>query len=632
MDTKLFSSPFKAIADNISKNKVVLTQRNKDYLAFINFLDSSNKDLKKIKLPNKRQIKSLAISGGGFDLSGLAPAAEKGGSIFSKQMRTFQSIEKAGSSIKREGETSRGGSGEVEEIQSLNSIIAQLLRFIKNPFVIGTALLTAGSWAPEIFPELVGEQERISDMDLRSKDEKIKELEAQKANLNLFDILLGKGSEIDEQLEYLKTGKARNYNFGSDSAVSGEKGVDGNNSENNLDQRLKEQERAQRAAASKTISFADVTDKFDKIVSKFEDVSKGFGASTQSKQKSQQDGDLSDSNSIEPTDPINTGNSPESTGIQLEDVESSGGEVPGSPNSGFRTAHRPGHNGNDYFKNVGTPISLIQEGTVTVADMNYDPKGWGAVVEVRHKDGSLSRYAHLSRISVAPGSKITPGQVIGYTGGSPGAPGAGNSEGPHLHFEYLPAGSGQVNPTEAAKKIFRFGGNVRVKSSSQRTSPSGQGLPGQNVNTLQRQQSISDFIKGTQPGNRILNDPNLKSQLTGQSPATDAQVKQMREAYDGYVRSLQLHQVWNMQVNPSQTRSPLPPRTATPSSGAMAAPPLVMINNQGSSAAPSQPQMVPIPIPTGGRGGGGGSDSGLSVGEVVNSFAKLILLTNLSGS
>ncbi len=32
-----------------------------------------------------------------------------------------------------------------------------------------------------------------------------------------------------------------------------------------------------------------------------------------------------------------------------------------------------------------------------------------------------------------------------------------------MHFEYLPAGSGQVDPTQAAKKIFRFGGNVTVK-------------------------------------------------------------------------------------------------------------------------------------------------------------------------
>ena len=225
--------------------------------------------------------------------------------------------------------------------------------------------------------------------------------------------------------------------------------------------RLKEQERTQREAASASnVTFVSITDKFDKVVSKFEKLK--FGVSgVQNKNGS--NAEIEDSDSIEPTKPIDTGNSPESTGLQLEDAEASGGEVPGTPDSGFRTSRRPKHNGNDYFKNVGTPISLIQEGTVTVADMNYNPGGWGALVEVRHKDGSLSRYAHLSKISVSAGSKISPGQVIGYTGGAAGAYGAGNSEGPHLHFEYLPSGSGQVDPTQAAKKIFRFGGNVKVK-------------------------------------------------------------------------------------------------------------------------------------------------------------------------
>jgi len=228
-----------------------------------------------------------------------------------------------------------------------------------------------------------------------------------------------------------------------------------------IDERLKAQETKQREAASASnVTFESITDKFDKVVSKFEKLK--FGVSgVQNKNGS--NAEIEDSDSIEPTKPIDTGNSPESTGLQLEDAEASGGEVPGTPDSGFRTSRRPKHNGNDYFKNVGTPISLIQEGTVTVADMNYNPGGWGALVEVRHKDGSLSRYAHLSKISVSAGSKISPGQVIGYTGGAAGAYGAGNSEGPHLHFEYLPSGSGQVDPTQAAKKIFRFGGNVKVK-------------------------------------------------------------------------------------------------------------------------------------------------------------------------
>lgn len=230
-----------------------------------------------------------------------------------------------------------------------------------------------------------------------------------------------------------------------------------------LDERLKKQEAKQKGVASGGGNFGDIIGKFSSAVSKFEQgVSSGLFGSVSQIGRDQTE-NKSEINYEPDTKSIDTGNKPESTGLQLEDVEASGGDVPGSPNSGFRTARRPKHNGNDYFKDVGTPISLIQEGTVTVADMNYNPDGWGALVEVRHKDGSLSRYAHLSKISVSAGSKISPGQVIGYTGGAAGAYGSGNSEGPHLHFEYLPSGSGQVDPTQAAKKIFRFGGNVKVK-------------------------------------------------------------------------------------------------------------------------------------------------------------------------
>ena len=164
---------------------------------------------------------------------------------------------------------------------------------------------------------------------------------------------------------------------------------------------------------------------------------------------------------------IETGNKGLDTGQQLQDVEATGGEVPGTPDSPYgqqRGSHI--HKGNDYFRPSGTAISVIQPGTVTVADMNYDPTGWGAVVEVRHPDGSLSRYAHLSKIYVAAGSQISPGQVIGLTGGTPGSPGSGNAEGPHLHFEYETS-AGRVDPTSVAPKIFRFGGNVRVRGNSQ---------------------------------------------------------------------------------------------------------------------------------------------------------------------
>lgn len=99
------------------------------------------------------------------------------------------------------------------------------------------------------------------------------------------------------------------------------------------------------------------------------------------------------------------------------------------------------HKGIDYSVGVGTLIVVLKSGKVTTSGMNVDPDGWGAMVEIEHDDGTITRYAHLSEIYVSVGDVITQGTIIGATGGAFGSPGAGNSQGPHLHFEYLIGGT-----------------------------------------------------------------------------------------------------------------------------------------------------------------------------------------------
>jgi murein DD-endopeptidase MepM/ murein hydrolase activator NlpD len=191
---------------------------------------------------------------------------------------------------------------------------------------------------------------------------------------------------------------------------------------------LKEQTKKQKESTKKkpdkggVLTFRKTLNSYEKSVNKFEEFSKGFkGAMGMGGEQS---------------GVIETGNRGLTTGDTLQDLEATGGEVPGAPDSAFGPRGGREHKGNDYNRPVGTPISIIQPGVVTVADMNYDPSGWGAVVEIRHQDGSISRYAHLSQINVAAGTQISPGQVIGNVGGVAGAPGSGNSTGDHLHFEY----------------------------------------------------------------------------------------------------------------------------------------------------------------------------------------------------
>lgn len=104
------------------------------------------------------------------------------------------------------------------------------------------------------------------------------------------------------------------------------------------------------------------------------------------------------------------------------------------------------HKGIDFGTPSGTALTAITDGVVTI--LGNEAKGYGQWVEVRHEDGTSSRYAHMSQINVSRGQKVVPGQVIGRSGGKKGQVGAGNSTGAHLHFEILNEKGVKVNPAQ----------------------------------------------------------------------------------------------------------------------------------------------------------------------------------------
>jgi len=75
------------------------------------------------------------------------------------------------------------------------------------------------------------------------------------------------------------------------------------------------------------------------------------------------------------------------------------------------------------------PVLASRGGQVISAGWNDG--GYGYLVEIRHDDGSLSRYAHNSQIVVRRGDIVKRGQVVAKVGNS------GRSTGPHLHFEVM---------------------------------------------------------------------------------------------------------------------------------------------------------------------------------------------------
>ena len=74
-------------------------------------------------------------------------------------------------------------------------------------------------------------------------------------------------------------------------------------------------------------------------------------------------------------------------------------------------------------------------------DLTCSGASYGRWVLIRHNNGLSSLYAHLSIIRASEGQVVKTGDVIGLSGGFPGAVGAGYSTGPHLHVSvYASAG------------------------------------------------------------------------------------------------------------------------------------------------------------------------------------------------
>jgi len=98
------------------------------------------------------------------------------------------------------------------------------------------------------------------------------------------------------------------------------------------------------------------------------------------------------------------------------------------------------HAGIDIAADVGTPVFAAADGVVEYSEWNSG--GYGNLIEVRHPDGSMTRYAHLNRSLVQEGQKVKQGEQIAEMGST------GYSTGPHLHFEVHPASAdgGAVDP------------------------------------------------------------------------------------------------------------------------------------------------------------------------------------------
>jgi murein DD-endopeptidase MepM/ murein hydrolase activator NlpD len=87
----------------------------------------------------------------------------------------------------------------------------------------------------------------------------------------------------------------------------------------------------------------------------------------------------------------------------------------------------------------GTPVLAAGGGVVAYA--GNELRGFGNLLLIRHADGWMTAYAHLSQMMVTRGAHVTRGQRIGTVGST------GSVNAPQLHFE-VRRGSRAVDPAE----------------------------------------------------------------------------------------------------------------------------------------------------------------------------------------
>ncbi|WGI20516.1 DUF5930 domain-containing protein [Amylibacter sp. IMCC11727] len=113
------------------------------------------------------------------------------------------------------------------------------------------------------------------------------------------------------------------------------------------------------------------------------------------------------------------------------------------PKNGGRRLHK----GHDLAGARGTAIVATGDGVVTFAGRQ---SGYGKLIKIRHINGFETYYAHLNRIRVKAGQRVSRGERIGDMGNT------GRSTGVHLHYEVRINGNA-VNPSKymkASRNVF----------------------------------------------------------------------------------------------------------------------------------------------------------------------------------
>ena len=118
--------------------------------------------------------------------------------------------------------------------------------------------------------------------------------------------------------------------------------------------------------------------------------------------------------------------------------------VPGLITSDFGPRRYRYHYGTDLRINIGDSVRTAFDGKVRIID--YEARGYGHYVVIRHNNGLETVYAHLSQVLVSLDQNVKGGELIALGGNT------GRSTGPHLHFEMRYLGNA-LNPASIVNFI-----------------------------------------------------------------------------------------------------------------------------------------------------------------------------------
>ncbi len=130
------------------------------------------------------------------------------------------------------------------------------------------------------------------------------------------------------------------------------------------------------------------------------------------------------------------------------------------------------HSGVDLAAPLGTPIKVTGNGVIV---KKGGVSGYGNYIRIRHANGYVTAYAHMSAYGpgINLGKRVRQGQIVGYVGST------GRSTGNHLHYEVSLNGK-TVNP-------------MRVKV------PTGRQLTGKMLALFNQQKTKIDAMRRTAP-------------------------------------------------------------------------------------------------------------------------------------